>query len=81
MYPFSCVLWAIFWSFPLLHDKFKTASKSLFKFSNKVIFYQVLFRLFPVCFPDFIRQIARYPPHKIRKTSSKTIRKINLSKI
>ena len=28
-----------------------------------------------------IRQIARYPPHKIRKTSSKTIRKINLSKI
>ena len=55
--------------------------KSLFKFSNKVIFYQVLFRLFPVCFPDFIRQIARYPPHKIRKTSSKTIRKINLSKI
>ena len=33
----------------------------LFKFSNKVIFYQVLLRLFPVCFPDFIRQIARYP--------------------
>ena len=29
----------------------------------------------------YIRQIARYPPHKIRKTSSKTIRKINLSKI
>ena len=43
MYPFSCVLWAIFWSFSLLphhrsenaskthpkssHDKFKTASK------------------------------------------------------
>jgi len=54
------------------HDKFKTASK----FSNKVIFYQVLFRLFPVCFPDFIRQIARYPPYKIRKTSSKTIRKL-----
>ena len=32
MYPFSCVLWAIFWSFSLLthpkssHDKFKTAS-------------------------------------------------------
>ncbi|OUN79322.1 hypothetical protein B5G04_14385 [Bacteroides sp. An51A] len=46
-----------------------------------LIFYQVLLRLFPVCFPDFIRQIARYPPHKIRKTSSKTIRKINLSKI
>ncbi len=55
--------------------------KSSFKFSNKVIFYQVLLRLFPVCFPDFIRQIARYPSHKIRKTSSKTIRKINLSKI
>ena len=55
--------------------------KSSFKFSNKVIFYQVLLRLFPVCFPDFIRQIARYPPYKIRKTSSKTIRKINLSKI
>ena len=34
------------------------------------MFYQVLLRLFPVCFPDFIRQIARYPPHKIRKTSS-----------
>ena len=44
MYPFSCVLWAIFWSFSLLenaskthpkssHDKFKTASK----FSDKVI--------------------------------------------
>ena len=40
MYPFSCVLWAIFWSFSLLfsenaskthpkssHDKFKTASE------------------------------------------------------
>ena len=32
MCSFSCVLWAIFWSFPLLypkssHDKFKTASK------------------------------------------------------
>ena len=34
MYPFSCVLWAIFWSFSLSkthpkssHDKFKTASK------------------------------------------------------
>ena len=38
MYPFSCVLWAIFWSFSLRenaskthpkssHDKFKTASK------------------------------------------------------
>ena len=26
MYLFSCVLWAIFWSFSLL-DKFKTASK------------------------------------------------------
>ena len=44
MYPFSCVLWAIFWSFSLRenaskthpkssHDKFKTASK----FSDKVI--------------------------------------------
>ena len=46
MYPFSCVLWAIFWSFPLLyhksengskthpkssHDKFKTASKKFLK--------------------------------------------------
>ena len=32
MYPFSCVLWAIFWFFSLLfssHDKFKTASKML----------------------------------------------------
>ena len=40
MYPFSCVLWAIFWSFSLhaskthpksSHDKFKTASKSFAK--------------------------------------------------
>ena len=38
-------------------------------------------RTFNVYATDFIRQIARYPPHKIRKTSSKTIRKINLSKI
>ena len=31
MYPFSCVLWAIFWSFSLQssHDKFKTASYAL----------------------------------------------------
>ena len=41
MYPFSCVLWAIFWSFSLRsenaskthpkssHDKFKTASYAL----------------------------------------------------
>ena len=34
---------------------------TLSKFSNKVIFYQILLCLFPVCFPDFIRQIARYP--------------------
>ena len=33
MYPFSCVLWAIFWPFSLQssHDKFKTASKSFAK--------------------------------------------------
>ena len=31
--------------------------------------------LFPVCFPVFTRQIARYPPRKSRKTSSKTILK------
>ena len=55
--------------------------KSLFKFSNKVMLYHLLLSLFPACFPDFIRQIARYLPHKVRKTSSKTIRKINLSKI
>ena len=36
---------------------------------------------FPICFPDFMRQIARYPPYKIRRTSSKTILKINLSKM
>ncbi|OUP30933.1 hypothetical protein B5F25_12865 [Bacteroides sp. An19] len=54
------------------HDKFKTASKSSFKFSNKVIFYQVLLRLFPVCFPDFIRQIARYLPHHRSENASKT---------
>ena len=63
--------YALHWLFADIH----------IKFSNKVIFYQILLRLFPVCFPDFIRQIARYPPHKIRKTSSKTIHKINLSKI
>ena len=62
---------------PVIFDGY---NKSL-SFSNKVIFYQVLLRLFPVCFLDFIRRIARYPPYKIRKTSSKTIRKINLSKI
>ena len=45
------------------------------------MFYQVLLRLFPVCFPDFIRQIARYSPHKIRKTSLKATRKISLGKI
>ena len=43
--------------------------------------YHVLLSLFPACFPDFIRQIARYHPRKIRKTFSKTILKINLSKI
>lgn len=32
--------------------------------------YQDLFR---VCFPDFIRRIARYHSHKIEKTSSKTV--------
>ena len=52
-------------------------TKSLsFKFSNKVIFYQVLLRLFPVCFPDFIRQIARYPSPKIRKHPRKQFAKL-----
>ena len=45
MYPFSCVLWAIFWPFSLLsskthpkssHDKFKTASYFIGKFKRKV---------------------------------------------
>ena len=37
--------------------------------------------LFPVCFPVFTRQIARYHPRKSRKTSSKTILKLRQSKI
>ena len=51
------------------------------------LYYQVSFEfvsgLFSrfYCFPDFMRQIARYPPYKIRRTSSKTILKINLSKM
>ena len=28
MYPFSCVLWAIFWSFSLLHHRSENASKT-----------------------------------------------------
>ena len=39
MYSFSCVLWAIFWSFSLLskssHDKFKTASKKTIEFRKR----------------------------------------------
>ena len=50
----------------------KEKNKSLFKFSNKGIFYQGLLRLFPVCFPDFIRQIARYLPHHRSGNASKT---------
>ena len=40
------------------------------------MFYQVLLRLFPVCFPDFIRQIARYPPHKSEKHPRKQFAKL-----
>ena len=45
MYPFSCVLWAIFWSFPLL-DKFKTASQSCIE------------NYFRGRFSDFMKKIA-----------------------
>ena len=38
-------------------------------------FIRPFLSLFPVCFPVSTRQIARYPPHKNRKTSSKTILK------
>ncbi|RHO55664.1 hypothetical protein DW107_08895 [Tannerella sp. AM09-19] len=38
-------------------------------------------RFLPVFFPVFTRQISRYPPHKIRKTSSKGTLKPNPSKI
>ncbi|RHS44417.1 hypothetical protein DWV37_10615 [Tannerella sp. AF04-6] len=38
-------------------------------------------RFLPVFFPVFTRQISRYPPHKIRKTSSKSTLKPNPSKI
>ena len=44
-------------------------------------FYQFILSLFSICFPVFTRQIARYPPHKNRKTSSKITLKIILSKI
>ena len=43
-------------------------NKSLFKFSNKVKFYQVLLRLYPVCFPGFTS-------HEIGKISLKTIKR------
>ena len=59
----------------------KHITQSLFKFSNKLMLYHILLSLFPACFPDFIRQIARYHPRKIRITFSKTILKINMSKI
>ena len=45
------------------------------------IFIRPFLSLFPVCFPVFTRQIARYPPRKSRKTSSKTILKLRQSKI
>ena len=54
--------------------------KSLFKFSNKMI-CQVSFGFVSGLFPRFYRQIARYPPYKIRKTFSETILKIDQSKI
>ncbi|MBW9201303.1 hypothetical protein EVD32_15845 [Bacteroidales bacterium SW299] len=44
-------------------------------------FIRPFLSLFPVCFPTFTRQTACYHPHEIRKTSLKTIRKINLHKI
>ena len=46
-----------------------STNKSLFKFSNKVI-CQVSFEFVSGLFPRFYRQIARYPPYKIRKTFS-----------
>ena len=57
-----------------------STNKSLFKFSNKVI-CQVSFEFVSGLFPRFYRQIARYPPYKIRKTFSETILKIDQSKI
>ena len=47
-------------------------SKNLFKFANKILFDQVLLRLFPVCCSDSIRQIARYLPHHTNGNASKT---------
>ncbi len=44
-------------------------------------FFRPFLSLFPVCFPVFTRQIARYHPRKSRKTSSKTILKLRQSKI
>ena len=34
--------------------------------------YHFLLSLFPACFPDFIRQIARYLPHHTNGNASKT---------
>ena len=44
-------------------------------------FLQLLLSFFSVCFPLFLRHIARYAPHKNRKTSSKRTLKIMLKKI
>ena len=55
--------------------------KSLSQFSNKKILSGHLCVFFRSFFPVFTRQIARYHPHKNRKTSSKENLKTDPSKI
>ena len=60
MYPFSCVLWAIFWSFSLL-----------FSWLDVSVFVCALGD-FLVLFAPVLRQIARYLPHHRSENASKT---------
>ena len=59
----------------------KTVYDGVIKIFRLSIFIRPFLSLFPVCFPVFTRQIARYHPRKSRKTSSKTILKLRQSKI
>ena len=58
MYPFSCVLWAIFWSFSLL--------------LLDVSVFVCALGDFLVFFAPVLRQIARYLPHRRSENASKT---------
>ena len=64
MYPFSCVLWAIFWSFPLLylpHHRSENASKTHPKSSHdkfKTASQSCIENYFRGRFSDFMKKIA-----------------------